>query len=155
MQRNSFSRPAWAPSDRLDGGGGRPTASLRVLVADGCADAADSLAWLLRLWNHEVRVAATGPDALAEALAWRPDAALVELVLPGFDGCELLRRWRAQDDLRGVVVIAHTGLADAANRRRAAEAGFALHLVKPVEPEALEAMLAALAEGKRKDGWDS
>ena len=123
--------------------GRRAVSGLRVLVADAYRDGADSLALLLRLWGHEVRVARTGPQALAAALSWSPDVALVEVVLPELDGYRLARHLRGH----GVVLVALSGQAGERHRRRCAEAGFALALVKPVDPEELRAVLGQLTEG--------
>src|SRR5260370_35333328 len=67
---------------------------LRVLVVDDCPDTTASLAQLLRLWGHDVRVAGDGLEALAAAAAFRPDVILLDLGLPGLDGCGVARRLR-------------------------------------------------------------
>jgi two-component system CheB/CheR fusion protein len=113
---------------------------LRILVADGHADGADTLALLLQLWGHDVCVARTGPQALEAASVYRPDVVLIELVLPGLDGYELARRLQGQ-----AVLIALTGLGGGTYRRRSWEAGFTLHLLKPVEPPELKGILSGLA----------
>jgi CheY-like chemotaxis protein len=121
---------------------------LRVLVAEDYADAADSLALLLRLWGHEVHVCRTGPEALEAALANPPDAALIDLMLPGMDGCQLAGRFHEHPELQRVVLIAVTGLGDPEHRLRCQEAGFAVYLLKPLDPNGLQAILAALAKRK-------
>ena len=141
----------WPSAPRAEAGSvapGQPE-HLRVLVADGYADAADSLALLLRLWGHEVYVCRTGPEALEAALAYRPEVALLELVLGGLDGCALARRLRENEALPNLVLIAVTGLGDQAHRRLAEQAGFVLHLLKPVEPDEIHRILAALVEKRR------
>jgi CheY-like chemotaxis protein len=120
-------------------------ASLRVLVADGYADSAESLAWLLSLWGCQVQTVHTGTAALEATPAFRPDVALVDLVLPEVDGCEVARRLRGQP---GLLLAAVTGLGDEPNRRRAREAGFAVHLLKPVEPDDLYRLLARTARAR-------
>jgi CheY-like chemotaxis protein len=120
---------------------------LRVLVVDAYTDAADSLALLLRLWGHEVRIARTGPQALEIAWSWLPAVALVEVVLPELDGYALARRLRGH----GVVLVAVSGQASQRHRRRCAREGFALALVKPVDPDELRRVLAQLAEGRTGD----
>jgi PAS domain S-box-containing protein len=117
---------------------------LRLLVVDDNADAADSLAMLLRLHGHRVAVAHDGPTGLARAAAEPPDAALLDLGMPGMDGLELARQFRADPALRGVVLVALTGWGQDADRRRSREAGFDDHLVKPVEPDALRKLLAGV-----------
>jgi len=115
-----------------------------VLVVDDDKDATGSLALLLGLWGHEAMVSCSGPEALHRALAWRPDAALIDLILPAMDGYELARRVRQHAELQDMVLIAVTGLAGPEHRRRSSEAGFARHLVKPLFHGELETILAAL-----------
>jgi CheY-like chemotaxis protein len=119
---------------------------LRVLVVEDYADAADSLALLLRLWGHEAHVCRTGPEALEVALATLPGAALVDLLLPGMDGCQLARRFREHQALQEVVLIAVTGLGDQEHRRSSQAAGFARYLLKPVDPNELQSILTTLAQ---------
>ena len=127
--------------------GGGPSSrrrSLQILVADGYPDAADSLALLVQLWGHQVRVARTGPEALAAAAEKPIDLVLAELVLPVMDGFELARRLRDRTTL-----VAVTGVSLPAYRRRAFEAGFARVLIKPVSPDELEQLLQAIGSLKR------
>ncbi len=123
-----------------------PPLRLRVLVADSYPDAADSLAQLVRLWGHDVRVARTGPAAWAEVHAFRPDVLVSELLLAEMDGLELAARIRADASLRGLRLVAVTAQGDALSRHRAFEAGFTLQFLKPVEPETLRLLLEALRE---------
>jgi CheY-like chemotaxis protein len=116
--------------------------SLRVLVVDDYRDAADSLGCLLRLWGYHARVAYEGATALETALRERPDLILLDLAMPGMDGLELARRLRAEPTLHGVVLVAITGLARPADRVKSEAAGIQYHLVKPVEPELLQRLLA-------------
>ncbi len=102
----------------------------------------ESTAWLLRLWGHEVRGVRTGREALEAAGAYRPDIILMEIALPGLDGCEVARRLRQQAVEPEVLLVAVTGYGDPKHRRRSREAGFDCHLVKPVEPEVLQRLLA-------------
>jgi PAS domain S-box-containing protein len=113
----------------------------RVLVVDDSADAAESLALILRLGGHEVRVAHDGPAALAAVLDARPEVVFLDLGMPGMDGCEVARHLRLQPGLEGVTLVALTGWGQAEDRRRTREAGFDHHLVKPVDPAALNALL--------------
>jgi CheY-like chemotaxis protein len=114
----------------------------RVLIADACPDTVESAAWLLRLWGHDVRGVRTGREVLDAARAYRPDVILMELALPEVDGCEVARRLRKQGG-PDVLLVAVTGYGDEKNRRRSREAGFDWHLIKPVEPEFLQRLLAA------------
>jgi CheY-like chemotaxis protein len=137
-----------APGEGATGPGEEPEL-LRVLVVDSYNDAADSLAELVRLWGHEVRVARNGPEALADALWYRPDVALVDVVLDGMDGCDFARHLRQSEPMRRTLLIALTTQGDWASRQRTAEAGFFLHLLKPVSPDTLRTILSALANRKK------
>ena len=121
--------------------------SLRVLIVDDNADSADSLALWLRLKGHEARTAYDGPQALAAALEQRPDLVLLDIGMPGMSGYEVARRLRAHPDTRRTLLVAMTGWGQEDDRRRSREAGFDQHLVKPLEPRALEGLLARLASG--------
>lgn len=116
--------------------------SLRVLLVDDSVDAAESLAMLLRLWGHEVVVAHDGPTALRAAETQRPEVALLDISLPGMDGYELARQMRSQSDLGRTVLVAMTGWGQEEDRRRSQAAGFAHHMVKPVELMELQELLA-------------
>ncbi|HLJ94820.1 MAG TPA: PAS domain S-box protein [Gemmataceae bacterium] len=119
-----------------------PPASRRVLVVDDNTDAAESIAMLLRLWGHRVRVAYTGPEALRAAEEYQPDVAFLDIGLPGMDGYEVARRLRQQPTFQRTVLAAVTGYGQEDDRRRSAEAGFNHHLTKPVAPETLQKILA-------------
>jgi PAS domain S-box-containing protein len=116
----------------------------RLLVVDDNVDAADSLALLLRLQGHEVRVAHDGLTALEMANGYRPEVVFLDLGMPGMDGYEVARRMRQQPGLEKVVLAALTGWGQQEDRRRTSEAGFDHHLVKPPEPKALQVLLDAL-----------
>lgn len=119
-----------------------PHPGRRVLVVDDNVDAADSLATLLRLSGHEVRVAHDGAAALAVVRDYRPDIAFLDIGMPGMDGYEVARRLRAQPGLERALLVALTGWGSPEDRRRTTDAGFDHHLVKPVEPAVLESLLA-------------
>ncbi|HCF60078.1 MAG TPA: histidine kinase, partial [Myxococcales bacterium] len=119
--------------------GNRPR---RVLVIEDGADAADSLKEALALMGHEVRVAYDGRTGIVEAYAFQPDVVLCDIGLPGIDGYEVARRFRADPELQGATLIALTGYASADDRRRAAEAGFSRHIAKPPRIEELEEIVA-------------
>jgi PAS domain S-box-containing protein len=122
----------------------RPTARRRILVADDNVDAASSLALMLELMGHEVRTTHDGLEAVEVASAFRPDALLLDLGMPKLSGYDACRRIREQPWGEGVVIVALTGWGQDRDRRRSQEAGFDGHLVKPVEPGALEELLAGL-----------
>ncbi|MCU0621674.1 MAG: ATP-binding protein [Gemmatimonadales bacterium] len=121
-----------------------PPTGLRVLVVDDNVDAADSLATLLGLRGHAVSVAHDGHEALARALADRPDVVLLDIGLPGMNGYEVATVLRQQPG-GGPVLVAVTGYGQGADARRAAEAGFDRHLVKPVDAAELDRVLTTLA----------
>lgn len=121
---------------------------LRILVVDGHADAADSLALLLTLWGHEAEVARSGPEALDAVHACRPDVLLVEIVLPKMDGLELASRLRREMLWAGTVLVALTGLGDPASRLRVRQAGYHHHFIKPVAPDDLQRFLDALSSDR-------
>jgi PAS domain S-box-containing protein len=114
----------------------------RILVVDDNVDAAESLAVLLRLEGHEVRVACDGKAALAAALADPPEMVVLDLGMPGMDGFEVARRLRGQPGSDGTLLVALTGWAQEEDRRRCYEAGFDGHLPKPLEWDALRQFLA-------------
>jgi PAS domain S-box-containing protein len=114
----------------------------RVLVVDDNEDSADSLALLLELKGHEVRVALDGPAALATAHAFQPEVVLLDIGLPGMDGYEVARRLRAERAGEGgLLLVALTGYGQDEDRRRSREAGFDHHLVKPVDFDELTRVL--------------
>ncbi|HYE86239.1 MAG TPA: PAS domain S-box protein [Vicinamibacterales bacterium] len=113
----------------------------RVLVVDDNTDAAESLAILMGAYGHEVRVASSGAAALELVKTFVPDIAFLDIGMPTMDGYELARRLRAQPALKDIVLVALTGWGQQEDRRRSAEAGFAHHVVKPPEPEALAALI--------------
>lgn len=115
----------------------------RVLIVDDNADAAESMAALVRAWGHDAAVAHNAIDALAVAASFDPDTALVDIGLPGMDGYELARRWRADPGERRLQLVAITGYGRVEDRDTAREAGFDVHLVKPAELTELEELLAS------------
>jgi PAS domain S-box-containing protein len=118
--------------------------SLKVLVVDDNTDAAQSAAMLLVMQGHRVETAHDGPSALEAARAFRPEVVLLDIGLPGMDGFEVARAMRAQLGNGTPVLVAVTGYGQEEDRRRSQEAGFDRHLVKPVEPAALAALLGSL-----------
>jgi CheY-like chemotaxis protein len=119
----------------------------RVLIIEDNRDAADSLQILLEVLGHEVRVAYTGPDGLAQAGAWLPEVVLSDIGLPGMDGYAIARALRAEPATARLRLIAITGYGTEADRRLAAEAGFDHHLTKPVEAAVLLALIQEPAPG--------
>src|SRR5687767_4972126 len=118
-----------------------PTRPLNVLVVDDNPDAAESLALVLRDVGHDVRVAWNGLDALAAARELPPDVVLLDLGMPCMNGYEAAHRFRADPAIRSAMLVAVTGWGSDEDRRRTREAGFARHLVKPVDPAEVVALL--------------
>jgi CheY-like chemotaxis protein len=108
---------------------------------DDNRDAATSLAKLLKLLGHDVRVAHDGPTAVELARAERTEVVILDIGLPGMDGYEVARRLRQEECCREALIIAASGYGQEEDRRRSREAGFDHHLVKPVDFDALLALL--------------
>jgi signal transduction histidine kinase/CheY-like chemotaxis protein len=117
--------------------------ALRLLVVDDNQEAASSLSTLLQLVGYEVRVAYDGPEALELARTFQPQVVLQDLQMPGMSGYEVARILRVQFATQKVLLVALTGYGGDEDRRRCLEAGFDHHLVKPVDPCLLQAMLAS------------
>ena len=118
-----------------------PPSGPPVLVVDDCHDAADSLALLLKRWGYQAAVAYDGASALAAALARPPVAVLLDMVMPGMDGCEVARRLRRQPQTAKALLIALTGYGREEDVRLCREAGIDLHLLKPCDPAELRRVL--------------
>jgi PAS domain S-box-containing protein len=116
----------------------------RVLVVDDNVDSAVGIAMILRHGGHEVNVAHDGASALEQADVFRPEVALLDVGMPEMDGCELARRIRRLPWGEGAILIAMTGWSQDEARARTAEAGFDLHVVKPVDGPLLERTIADL-----------
>ena len=112
-----------------------------ILIADDNQDALESLALMLRLEGHEVHCASDGEEALALAGQRRPEIVVLDVGMPKLDGCEVARRIRAESWGRDAVLVALTGWGQEVDRRRSREAGFDMHLVKPVDPATICDML--------------
>lgn len=112
----------------------------RVLVADDNADAADSLALLLRARGYLVHVAYDGRSALEMARRARPDIALLDVILPQIDGYELGKALRREFG-SALRMLAVTGFSSDEDRRKAQEAGFDQYVVKPLDPAFLGSLL--------------
>jgi signal transduction histidine kinase/CheY-like chemotaxis protein len=124
---------------------GTPKAALvprSVLLVEDNQDGREMLADLLRSWGHEVTEVGDGLAGLNAMRRKLPDVALVDVGLPGLDGYELARQVRALPDGAKVRLIAVTGYGQPEDRRRAMEAGFNAHVVKPVNPNKLEQLVA-------------
>ena len=114
-----------------------------ILIADDNQDALESLALMLRLEGHDVTCASDGEEALALAGQRRPEIVVLDVGMPKLDGCEVARRIRAESWGRDAVLVALTGWGQEVDRRRSREAGFDMHLVKPVDPATICEMLVS------------
>ena len=124
----------------------RPRLDMRgqgVLIVDDNADAADSLASLIGMLGAPVKVAYGGAEALRVVGDIRPSIGILDIGMPGMDGCELARRLRAVPETAGMFLIALTGWGQDSDRVKVSAAGFNSHLLKPVD---LNDLVAALAE---------
>ncbi|MGH7299366.1 MAG: response regulator, partial [Candidatus Rokuibacteriota bacterium] len=115
----------------------------RILIVEDSQDSRDMLRYLLEHAGHEVHEAADGPAGVEAVLSVRPDIALVDVGLPGLDGYEVARRVRAAAEGREVRLVALTGYGLPEDHRRSQDAGFDAHLVKPVDPARLAAVIGA------------
>ena len=117
--------------------------SLKVLVVDDNVDAARSLAVLLEMCGHQVKLAYDGPTATQAALAYQPDVVLLDIGLPGLDGYQVAQWIRQQASLKDVLLIAVTGYGQDSDRQHSKDVGFDHHLVKPVDFDEVERLLAS------------
>jgi signal transduction histidine kinase/CheY-like chemotaxis protein len=116
----------------------------RILVVDDLRDAADSMATMLRMMGHDTRTAYDGLEAVQTAAAFRPQVVLLDIGLPKMNGYEAARRIRSEPWGGNVALVALTGWGQEEDEQRSLEAGFDHHLTKPVDPAALEKLLALL-----------
>ena len=115
-----------------------------ILIVEDNADARETLRRLLELAGHRVRAVADGPAGLEALLEAPPEIALIDIGLPRLDGYELVRRFRRADSSgRRPLLVALSGYGLPEDRQRALESGFDAHLVKPIDEQALEALLAS------------
>ncbi|HSB12335.1 MAG TPA: PAS domain S-box protein [Blastocatellia bacterium] len=114
----------------------------RILVVDDNIDSIESLGLWLRLMGHDVRLVHEGLAAVEAAREYHPEVIVLDIGLPDIDGYQVARRLRQEPDLGGVLLIALTGYGQDEDRQRCYDAGFDEHLIKPVDPASLEALLA-------------
>jgi len=121
-----------------------PVRGLRVLVMEDNPDVARSMARLLAVAGHDVRVAQDGESGMSVAREFAPDAILLDIGLPVVDGLQVARRIRQEPGLRKVLLIALTGYGREADRQATRDAGFDHHLAKPVDFKTIESTLASV-----------
>ncbi len=142
-------RGANGPADR--DGDRAPTAAptaapvrRRILVVDDNHDVAISLAEMLHIMGNDTRTAFDGEQAFVMAEAFRPDVVVMDIGMPKMNGYDTCRRIRGQPWGHNIVIIAQSGWGQDDQLRMSQDAGFTSHLVKPVDPAALETLLAGL-----------
>lgn len=113
----------------------------RILVVEDNPDAAATLRDFLELSGHEVELAISGLDGVQAARKFHPEVVLCDLGLPGMDGFEVAAELRRDPETASAQLIAVTGYGRDEDRRRSKEAGFDLHLTKPLDPAQLRALL--------------
>jgi CheY-like chemotaxis protein/anti-sigma regulatory factor (Ser/Thr protein kinase) len=137
--------PAQESPDTFGELGGMPKRS--ILVVDDNVDAADSLARLLRLQGHTVRIAFDGHTALQEARSSHPNVIILDLGLPGISGYDIARKLRCENSGEDPLIIAVSGYGREEDQRRSREAGFNHHFTKPVDFATLLRAVSAVSDG--------
>jgi CheY-like chemotaxis protein len=120
------------------------TRGFRILVIEDNRAGALSMQMLLNQLGHVAEVAFDGIEGLAAAARFKPEVVLCDIGLPGLNGYEIAQRLRQRDDGRGAFLMALSGYGQEENKRRALEAGFDIHCVKPLKIDLLEKLLADL-----------
>lgn len=116
----------------------------RILVADDNTDAAATLAQLLTVMGHEVRTVGDGVDAVDVAGSFEPDLVILDIGMPRMDGYEACRQIRKlEGQAAQATIVALTGWGQSEDKQRAVDAGFNLHLTKPVDPQQLEDLIGS------------
>jgi two-component system CheB/CheR fusion protein len=118
----------------------------RVLIIEDNVDAATSLREVLELDSHQVAVAHDGPAGLAMASTFHPEVVLCDIGLPGMNGYDVARAFRADEALKRTFLVALSGYALPEDLQHAAEAGFERHLAKPLGLQALQDLLSSLPD---------
>ena len=123
----------------------KASCALRILVADDNVDSALTMAALLAMYGHEVCTAHDGLEALEKMRRFKPDVAILDIGMPKMNGYSVARNIRSRSNEAQPLLIAVTGWGQEEDRRRSKDAGFDHHLVKPVDPAALSALLSSRA----------
>ncbi|MCS0628481.1 response regulator [Telluria mixta] len=113
----------------------------KIMLVDDNVDAMEMMAFLLAEMGYEAHTTADAGNLVQMALELRPDVIVLDIGLPGVDGYELARMLKQHPQLASIRLVAHTGYGSPEDRRKAQEAGFDAHLVKPAELEDLEKAL--------------
>jgi two-component system CheB/CheR fusion protein len=116
----------------------------RLLIVDDNIDSADSMAMLMAAYGYEVRVAYDFESALQEATSFVPHVALLDLSMPEPNGLELASRLRQKAETKNIILIAYSGYGQPDDIERSRNAGFAHHLVKPVDPDTIHKLIKSI-----------
>jgi len=135
-QETATEAAAAADAAAAEGSGGR-----RVLLVDDNVDAMEMMGFLLAEMGYDATTTADAADLIPLALERRPDVIVLDIGLPGVDGYELARRLKQHPELKAIRLVAHTGYGSPEDRRKAQQAGFDAHLVKPADLSDLEKAL--------------
>ncbi len=136
-----------APCELTSSQGVRESHGRRVLVIEDSADSSSSLRDVLELSGHDVRVASDGPSGIEVAREFAPEIVLCDIGLPGMDGYQVARAFRADSALRRAYLVALSGYAQPEDHQRAVEAGFDQRVAKPANLENLNRLLAKMPAG--------
>jgi signal transduction histidine kinase/DNA-binding response OmpR family regulator len=131
-------KPMEDPKDSAAASSGK-----RVLIVDDNLDAAETLAMMLELLGQQTRQAHEGNGALKAAQEYNPEVIFMDIGLPGLSGHEVVTRMRRELGMTDAYIIALSGYGTEEDRRKSFHAGFDTHLVKPLDPSALPAILAS------------
>jgi CheY-like chemotaxis protein len=134
------------PKEPTQMSGGKP---MHVLIVDDNEDTTETAALLFGAWDHEIRVAQTGPEALQIASDFEPEVILMDIGLPEMEGYEVARRLRQAPRFKDTLMIAVSGYGRNTDQQLSREAGFDEHLIKPVNLERLNRLLSEKVGLKR------
>jgi PAS domain S-box-containing protein len=129
-----------APTEQVSGGG------RRILIVEDVIQVAQMLGMLLQVWGYDSRVAHDGPTGLVAFRTYQPDVVLCDIGLPGMSGYDVAGMMREEPRQTRPLLVAVTGYGGEEDRRRSHEAGFDFHMTKPVDPAALEKLLAGYTQ---------
>jgi CheY-like chemotaxis protein len=118
-----------------------PASALRIVLIDDNPDIRETMQQLLECLGHEVAVASDGPSGVELVLDQKPQVALVDIGLPGFDGYQVARRLRAEIPAAELRLVAMTGFGQSSDRDEALAAGFDSHLIKPARTDQIQRAL--------------
>ena len=124
---------------------------MHVLVVDDQPDMADCVALLVETLGHRARAVYDGATAVAVSRSEKPDVMFVDIGMPDMSGYDVARHVRSNPELAKVRLVALTGYGRDEDRSRALEAGFDLHLTKPVSDTTLGDVLSEFAPAVRRD----